>query len=80
MIFNTIKSVSFDKNEDRIFGIKSGIVWGHRKKTGALFPLLYISKPKHISENDFKTLLSTITISFNFTQQPLSEIETTDEP
>ena len=71
MIFEKIKSFSFDINESKIFGIKSGIVWGHSNKSdNGLFPLLYISKPRHLSESDFQTLLSNINISFNIVQQP----------
>ena len=63
-IFDKIKSFEFDKNEQRIFGIKSGIIWGHSKKTNEMFPMLYLSKPKNISENDFKLLLNSIDIKF----------------
>jgi hypothetical protein len=63
-IFDKIKSFEFDKNEQRIFGIKSGIIWGHSKRNNSIFPMLYISKPKNVSENDFKLLLDSIDIQF----------------
>jgi hypothetical protein len=61
-ILDTIRSFEFDKNRNKIFGIKSGIVWGHSNKTNGTFPLLYISKPKHISQEDFELLLDKIDI------------------
>ena len=59
-ITDKIKSIEFDRNKNHIFGIKSGILWG-RFNTGSS-PLLYISKPKHISQEDFEYLLSHIDI------------------
>jgi len=63
-IFDEIKSVEFDRNRNKIFGIKSGIVWGHSKNSNSIFPLLYISKPKHITEEQFNELLDSIEINF----------------
>ena len=63
-IFDEIKSVEFDRNRNKIFGIKSGIVWGHSKDKNSSFPLLYISKPKHITEEQFNELLDSIEINF----------------
>ena len=63
-IFDEIKSVEFDRNRNKIFGIKSGIVWGHSKNSNSIFPLLYISKPKHITEEQFNELLDSIDINF----------------
>ncbi len=62
-ILDKIKSFEFDKNRNAIFGIKSGIVWGHSKDTNGIFPILYISKPKSISQEDFELLLDKIDIS-----------------
>jgi hypothetical protein len=56
-ILESIRSFEFDKNRKKIFGIKSGIVWGHSNKTNGSFPMLYISKPKSISQEDFELLL-----------------------
>lgn len=61
-ILNDIRSIEFDRNRRKIFGIKSGILWGHSKHTNSCFPLLYISKPKHISEKDFEILLDKLII------------------
>lgn len=63
-IFDEIKSFEFDRNRNKIFGIKSGIVWGHSKNSNSSFPLLYISKPKHITEEQFNKLLDSIEINF----------------
>lgn len=62
-IVDEIKSFEFDRNKNRIFGIKSGIIWGYSNKSNAIFPLLYLSKPKSISEEDFRDLLDRIEIS-----------------
>lgn len=63
-IFNTIKSFEFDRNRTKIFGLKSGIVWGHSNKTNSSSPLLYISKPKGISIEEYEELLDSIDIQF----------------
>ena len=63
-ILSTIRSFEFDKNKNKVFGIKSGIVWGHSKDSNSSFPLLYISKPKSISNEDFEVLLNSINIEF----------------
>ena len=62
-ILDKIRSFEFDKNRKKLFGIKSGIVWGHSKDTNSSFPILYISKPKDISQEDFELLLDKIDIS-----------------
>lgn len=62
-ILESIRSFEFDKNRKKIFGIKSGIVWGHSNKTNSSFPMLYISKPKNISQEDFELLLEKLDIS-----------------
>jgi len=64
-IIESIKSFEFDENRRKIFGIKSGIVWGHSNKSNSSFPMLYISKPKHVSQKDFELLLSKIDIQIN---------------
>jgi len=63
-IFDDISSFEFDKNRKQLFGIKSGIVWGHSKNTNGIFPMLYISKPQYISQEDFELLLNSIDINF----------------
>lgn len=57
-----IRSIEYDRNRTKLFGIKSGIVWGHKKEGGS-FPLLYISKPKHVSQADFEEILNKLDIS-----------------
>jgi hypothetical protein len=62
-ILESIRSFEFDKNRKKVFGIKSGIVWGHSNKSNSSFPMLYISKPKNISQEDFELLLEKLDIS-----------------
>lgn len=59
-ITRRIDSIYFDKNEGKIFGIKSGILWANTKNS--TYPLLYISKPKNLSEEDYRYLLDKIEI------------------
>lgn len=63
-IFAGLRSFEFDKNKKHIFGIKSGIVWGHSNKSNSSSPLLYISKPKSISQEEYEELLECIDIQF----------------
>jgi hypothetical protein len=65
-ILESIRSFEFDKNRNKIFGIKSGIVWGYSNKTNGSFPMLYISKPKSISQEDFELLLEKIDINIRY--------------
>ena len=64
MIFDDIKSFEIDRNQDKKFGIKSGIVWGHSADNNGIFPIMYLSKPKGISQEDFDLLLAQININF----------------
>lgn len=62
-ILDRMRSFEYDKNRDRIFGIESAIVWCNSKDdNGAVFPILYISKSKHISQEDYELLLDNIEI------------------
>lgn len=60
-ITDKLKSIEYDTNKDKIFGIKSAILWGTYDRGTS--PLLYISKPKHISQEDFEYLIEHIDIS-----------------
>ncbi len=62
-ILDQIKSFEYDKNKNKLFGIKSAIIWGHSNRTNGIFPMLYISKPKHISQEDYELLLDNLEIS-----------------
>lgn len=64
-ILNQIKSYEYDENRRHIFGIKSAIIWGHSKNTNSCFPILYVSKPKHINQSDFELLLTKLSITIN---------------
>lgn len=64
-ILNKLCAIEFDRNKNKILGIKSGILWGYSNETNGSFPLLYISKPKHVSEEDFEILLNNLEIKIN---------------
>ena len=64
-IFDKIRAFEYDENRTKIFRIKSGIVWGYSKDTNGCFPMLYITKPKNISQEDFELLLSKLDINFD---------------
>ena len=61
-ILDKLKSIEFDRNRTHVFGIKSGILWGHSSEKNCSFPLLYISKPKSVSQEDFELLLNNLQI------------------
>ena len=61
-ILDQIKSFEYDKNRKGLFGIKSAIIWGYSNRTNGIFPMLYISKPKHISQEDYELLLDNLEI------------------
>ena len=62
-ILDEIRSIEYDKNRTKIFGIKSAIIWGHSKERSSTFPLLYISKPRSISQEDYELLLDKLQIN-----------------
>ena len=62
-IIDKIRSIEYDKNRSKIFGIKSAILWGHSKDTNSTFPLLYISKPKYITQEEYEDLLDRLEIN-----------------
>lgn len=65
MILDNIKSITYDKNKTHSMGIKSAIIWGNIKDTNEFLPLLYISKPKNISQEDYELLLDRLIIDIS---------------
>jgi len=61
-IFDKIEAITFDPNKAQLFGVKSAILWGHSNETNSMFPLVYISKPKNISQEDFDLIIKGIEI------------------
>lgn len=61
-ILEDIETTEFDHNLTAQFGVKSAILWGNSKKNGSTSPLLYISKPKWVSREDFEFLLTKLTV------------------
>lgn len=62
-IINKLRSVEYDKNRTKIFGLKSAILWGRFKDSNGSMPLLYISKPKHIPQEEYEDLLERLEIN-----------------
>jgi len=62
MILDDIRATEFDQNRSKLFGIKSGILWGHSNKNNSMAPLLYLSRPNHLSQEDFEAILSRVEI------------------
>ena len=64
-ILDKIRSIgfTFSPEQRKVFRRKSGIVWGNLSESNASFPLLYISKPKNISEEDFEEILSRLELN-----------------
>jgi hypothetical protein len=62
-IIERIEAIEFDKNKNKIFGIKSAILWAY-SGNGA-FPLLYLSKPRHLSQEDYHEIISRVKINIS---------------
>ena len=65
-ILDDIRAIEFDKNKKQMFGIKSAILWGFSKSSNSCSPLLYISKPRHISDEDYHYLLDCLEIGMKY--------------
>jgi len=63
-IFDEIRAFEFDHNKNHIFGIKSAIVWGHSAHSNSCFPILYLRKPKGITQEQYEELIDAIEIQF----------------
>jgi hypothetical protein len=63
-ILSKLRAIEFDLNKNKTFGVKSAIVWGHYKDVNVCSPLLYLVKPKHISNEDYNEMINNIKISF----------------
>ena len=62
-VFDSLRSFEFDRNKNHLFGLKSAVIWGHSKLQGS-YPILYISKPKNITQTEYEELLDCIDIQF----------------
>ena len=60
-LLSRLKSISCDKNKSGFAGIKSAIIWGNTER--GTYPLLYIKKPKHLSQEDFDEILSNLEVT-----------------
>ena len=61
-LINSLVSISYDKNRDGKWPLKSAILFGNHKNNTSS-PLVYISKPKHVTQEDFDEILDRLQIS-----------------
>lgn len=64
-ILKELQSFEFDRNKSKVFGIKSAIIWGHHKNGGS-YPLLYITKPKHVTQEEYEEILDGLNIQLTY--------------
>jgi hypothetical protein len=64
-IIDRIKSFEFDRNRNNVFGIKAAIVWARTEEGFTLYPLLYISKPRWITQKDYDDILDRLQLSIS---------------
>jgi len=62
-IFDKLKSFSLCRNENKEYR-KSAIVYGNLKNTNSSYAILYITKPKNISEEEYRELIDALEINF----------------
>lgn len=60
-IFDGLKYIEFDSNRNKQYGIKSAIVWGNYGQS--IKPLVYVSKPRFMTEHDFERLLKRMDVN-----------------
>lgn len=58
-----IKGVELDKNKNKIFRIKSAILWGHSDNNTS-YPIAYLKKPKYMTDEQFEHILDKLKITF----------------
>lgn len=68
-ILHGIKAFELDKKPN-VFGLKSAVIWGHSSKSNSMYPLLYLRKPKGISQEEYTQLLDAIQIKFIIPLEP----------
>lgn len=56
-----ILKVELDKNKNKIFGIRSAILWGFIKDNVSC-PIIYLRKPKYMSDEEFESVLDMLEI------------------
>jgi len=66
MIFDEISGIEIDPNLQHKYGLVSGIVWGNSIKVNGTYPIMYLTKPKHVSQHDYEAMLDSIKITFEY--------------
>jgi len=60
-ILNKIKSFGIDR--DKLWS-KFATIYANSAETNSIYPLIYLTKPKHISDEEYKDMLDAIEIKF----------------
>lgn len=74
-----LRQISFE-TKPIVFGIKSPTVWvGSRKNPGAIYPICYMRKPKHVNQEEFDAFIKALTLSVTkeFLNRPVKDSLTT---
>lgn len=53
--------IELDKNKNKIFGIRSAILWGFIEDNVSC-PIIYLRKPKYMSDEEFESILDRLEI------------------
>lgn len=66
-IFDKVDQFSMNrdlKDNFRVYRRKSAIVFGQKDESNIAYPIMYLSRPRWISEEDFQELVNSIQIQF----------------
>jgi hypothetical protein len=71
-LIENIKSLVLDKSKElrehnkKIFRTSNGVLWADQIGDPRYYPILYLKKPKHLSEEEFQKLLDKLEITFKY--------------
>ncbi len=69
-LIGNIKSLILEKSKEsrehnkKIFRTSNGILWADQNGRNQYYPILYLKKPKYLSEEEFQKLLDKLEITF----------------
>ncbi len=61
----SISKKSREQNK-KLFRTSNGILWADQNGDHAYYPILYLKKPKHLSDEEFQKLLDKLEITFKY--------------